>query len=60
MERLLLSVAVYAVIIVSLLMQVGCMSSTGWRFEVGVSPVKQLNNQAGLTQTTKASEDRRY
>ena len=28
----------------------GCMGSTGWRFEVGVSPVKQLNNQAGLTQ----------
>jgi len=28
----------------------GCAGSTGWRFEIGVSPVKQLNNQAGLTQ----------
>ncbi len=28
----------------------GCAGSTGWRFEIGVSPVKQLDNRAGLTQ----------
>lgn len=28
----------------------GCASETGWRFEIGVSPVKELNNQAGLKQ----------
>ena len=28
----------------------GCAGSTGWRFEIGISPVKQLNNQAGLEQ----------
>jgi len=28
----------------------GCGGSTGWRFEVGVSPVKELNNQAGIKQ----------
>jgi len=28
----------------------GCAGSTGWRFEIGVSPVKELNNQAGLKQ----------
>jgi hypothetical protein len=27
-----------------------CAGSTGWRFEIGVSPVKQLDNRAGLTQ----------
>lgn len=27
-----------------------CGNTTGWRFEVGVSPVKELNNKAGLTQ----------
>lgn len=28
----------------------GCAGSTGWRFEIGISPVKELNNQAGLKQ----------
>ena len=28
----------------------GCASSTGWRFEIGISPVKELSNQAGLKQ----------
>lgn len=27
-----------------------CAGSTGWRFEIGISPVKQLDNRAGLTQ----------
>lgn len=27
-----------------------CAPSTGRRFEIGISPVKQLNNQAGLSQ----------
>ena len=27
-----------------------CAGSTGWRFEIGVSPVKQLSNTAGLSQ----------
>lgn len=27
-----------------------CAGSTGWRFEIGVSPVKQLSNTAGLAQ----------
>jgi hypothetical protein len=31
----------------------GCAGSTGWRFEIGVSPVKQLDNRAGLTQETE-------
>lgn len=30
----------------------GCANSTGWRFEIGISPVKQLDNRAGLTQET--------
>jgi len=30
-----------------------CAGSTGWRFEIGVSPVKQLDNRAGLTQETE-------
>lgn len=34
----------------------GCSSSTGWRFEVGVSPVKQLDNHAGLQQTDGDNE----
>jgi hypothetical protein len=28
----------------------GCAPETGWRFEIGVSPVKELNNNAGLKQ----------
>ena len=28
----------------------GCGSSRGWRFEIGVSPVSNLHNQAGLTE----------
>jgi hypothetical protein len=27
-----------------------CAGSTGWRFEIGVSPVKQLSNTAELKQ----------
>ena len=27
-----------------------CGGSTGWRFEVGVSPVKELSNTAGIKQ----------
>ena len=26
----------------------GCMPTRGWRFEIGVSPVSELNNRAGL------------
>lgn len=37
----------------------GCAGSTGWRFEIGVSPVKQLDNRAGLTQE-KSDESRKY
>lgn len=28
----------------------GCGGSTGWRFEFGVSPVKELSNTAGIKQ----------
>jgi hypothetical protein len=28
----------------------GCATSTGWRFEIGVSPVKSLDNRVGLAQ----------
>ena len=31
-----------------------CAGSTGWRVEFGISPVKSLNNQAGLKQETEA------
>mgnify|MGYP000993686107 CR=1 FL=1 len=34
----------------------GCAGSTGWRFEIGVSPVKELNNQAGLKQEPAVRE----
>lgn len=27
-----------------------CGGSTGWRFEIGVSPVKELSNTAGIKQ----------
>lgn len=33
-----------------------CASETGWRFEVGVSPVKELNNQAGIKQAPPSKE----
>jgi hypothetical protein len=35
----------------------GCAGSTGWRFEIGISPVKQLNNQAGLKQQTEEQQN---
>ena len=38
----------------------GCMGSTGWRFEIGVSPVKSLKNEAGLTQESEAAKGGRY
>lgn len=31
----------------------GCGSTRGWRFEIGVSPVSNLENKAGLTDTVK-------
>jgi hypothetical protein len=40
-----LAAALLATVILS-----SCAGSTGWRFEIGVSPVKQLSNTAGLTQ----------
>ncbi len=36
----------------------GCASETGWRFEIGVSPVKELNNNAGLKQVVDADKKR--
>lgn len=38
------------VAIVIMITATGCASSTGWRFEIGVSPVKSLDNRAGLVQ----------
>lgn len=38
----------------------GCASSTGWRFEIGISPVKQLDNRAGLSQEKEAQNGKRY
>ena len=37
-------------LLMSTLFNTGCATDTGWRFEVGVSPVKQLSNTAGLAQ----------
>jgi len=48
-----------AVIGIVALMLSGCASSTGWRFEIGVSPVKQLDNRAGLTQEDDREERRK-
>ena len=45
-------------LIVLLMLLTGCAGSTGWRFEIGVSPVKSLNNQAGLTQ--EATQNGKY
>lgn len=33
--------------------QTGCAGSTGWRVEFGVSPIKSLDNRAGLVQETE-------
>ena len=43
---LLLQCVLAAIIVVSS----GCAGETGWRFEIGVSPVKELSNTAGLKQ----------
>jgi len=33
-----------------------CGGSTGWRFEIGVSPVKELSNTAGIKQEVERKE----
>lgn len=38
------------ILLIALVVLSSCAGSTGWRFEIGVSPVKQLDNRAGLTQ----------
>ena len=38
--------------VVAIIILTGCGGSTGWRFEVGVSPVKELSNTAGIKQET--------
>lgn len=38
------------VMMIVVVMLTGCADSTGWRFEVGISPVKSLTNTAGLKQ----------
>jgi hypothetical protein len=38
----------------------GCANSTGWRFEIGISPVKSLSNTAGLKQVEEKPSRERY
>lgn len=38
----------------------GCANSTGWRFEIGISPVKSLSNTAGLKQQEEKPSRERY
>lgn len=48
-------IAKYVIEIILALLMVftvtGCSSDRGWRFEIGVSPVSQLENKAGLQHT---------
>ena len=53
-----ISVLAFVYIVVVVVCFSGCAGSTGWRFEIGVSPVKSLNNQAGLTQ--EATQNGKY
>lgn len=47
-EKLMtLAVACLAAIIIGIC--TGCTPNRGWRFEIGVSPVSNLENKAGLT-----------
>jgi len=38
----------------------GCSSSSGWRFEIGVSPINGLENTAQFEAVKYDNEDRRY
>jgi len=35
----------------------GCSGNRGWRFEIGVSPVSNLHNTAGLTDNENKKEE---
>lgn len=48
---------ILALVLVVMGSQVGCASRTGWRFEIGVSPVKSLDNRAGLEQGKEEDEE---
>lgn len=38
----------------------GCHASHGWRFEVGVSPVNNLSNEAGFAPIPPPREKEKY
>lgn len=50
MKSYFVMLSIQIILAVIVIAQTGCAGSTGWRFEIGVSPVKELSNTAGLKQ----------
>jgi len=56
MEKIVGALVLFIVVI----LLSSCGSATGWRFEIGVSPVKQLDNRAGLSQDKEVTKNDKY
>jgi len=50
MRSYIIMLSIQVVLGIIVICQSGCGGSTGWRFEIGVSPVKELSNTAGIKQ----------
>ncbi len=54
--RVQTAIMIAEMVVAGMLMVSGCGGSTGWRFEIGVSPVKELSNTAGIKQEPTPKE----